>query len=250
MQKITLIFFFALFLSSSVLAADIPDFPYLLVKGDAEIKVQPDIAKISFSITEFNKDSKEATNSVSQRGQAVLALAKKLGIASEQVTSTAYNKITKRKKDDNYQELDILGYEVTQAYTVQINNISQYSPFADQLLLLPNIENIDTDFDVSAREKIESDLLKQAAKRAKKKAEDLADGMGVKVGSVYAITQDYSFSSFKAVFGSPDYESGNAPPDYVPSPSFDFVPDQNFSNMYIPKTIKISKSISVVYKIK
>ena len=234
-----------------VFAGDVPSFPYLIVSGSAEIKVQPDTAKISFSVTEFNKDAKEASLKVFKQGQAVLAIAKELGIPQEQVTSSEYTKNTKRKRDDQYNYLDILGYDVSQDYTIEINKIAQYSVLADQLLKLGNIANIRTSFDVSNRLAIEGDLLKQATKDAKKRANDLADGMGVKVISVHALSQDFSLSSYQAVFGVRDYSGvTNAPPDFVPPPSLDFVPDSAGSNMFVPKTIELRTSVNVVFKIK
>ena len=179
-----------------------------------------------------------------------MQLANKLGITPQYVTSTEYSKSTKRKQSEHFEDLEILGYEVTQTFTVEINNIIQYSPFVDQLLGMMNVGNIRTAFDVANREEIDSELLTKATKNAKQKAEDLAKGMNVKVGSVFALTQDYSFASFEAVFGAPEHQSYSAPPDFVPPPSFDFVPDQEGSNMFIPKTIELKKAVSVVFKIK
>lgn len=237
--------------SKTVFAGDAPNFPYLIVSGSAEIKVQPDTAKISFSVTEFNKDSKEASLKVFKQGQAVLAIANDLGIPKEHVTSSEYTKSTKRKRDDHYNDLDILGYEVSQDYTIEINKIAQYSVLTDQLLKLGNLENIRTSFDVSNRLAIEGDLLKQATKDARKRANDLADGMGVKVISVHALSQDFSLSSYKAVFGVRDYSGANlSPPDFIPPPSLDFSPDSVNSNMFVPKTIELRTSVNVVFKIK
>ncbi|RYY01348.1 MAG: DUF541 domain-containing protein [Gammaproteobacteria bacterium] len=238
-----------LVLGSHAIADNIPEFPFLLANGDAEIKVKPDIAKISFTIIEFNKDSKEAKLSVANRGQALIALTRKLGIDDMQVTSTEYNKSTKRKRDEHYQDLDILGYDVSQNFTVELRDISLYSSFADQLISSQNVENIRTEFKVSNEAEIDRDLLKIATANAKRNASDLASGMGVKLGPMYAVSQDHHFASLEAVFGI--YRgSVNAPPDYIPPPSLDFVPDAAGANMFIPKTILLSKSVSVVYRVK
>jgi uncharacterized protein YggE len=222
----------------------------LIVSGSAEIKVQPDSAKISFSVTEFNKDAKEASLKVFKQGQAILAIANELGIPKEQVTSSEYRKTTKRKRDDHYNDLDILGYDVSQDYTIEINKIAQYSTLADQLLKLGNLENIRTSFDISNRQALEGDLLKQATKDAKRRANNLADGMGVKVISVHALSQDFSLSSYQSVFGVRDYSGVMAPPEFAPPPSLDFVPDSAGSNMFVPKTIELRTSVNVVFKIK
>lgn len=75
--------------------------------------------------------------------------------------------------------------------------------------------------------------------------------MGLKVGAVYAVTQDSNLGEFQAVFGAPEYASvANAPPDFVPPPSLDVLHDGPNANMFVPKTIEFSKNVSVVYKIK
>jgi len=238
-------------IANCAFASEILNFPYLVASGSAEIKVAPDSAKISFSVTEFSKDAKEAGIKVFKQGQAVLAIAKELGIPKEQVTSSEYTKRTKRKRDDHYNDLDILGYDVSQDYVIEIKKIEQYTLLADQLLKLGNIENIRTSFDVSNRQAIESDLTKQATKDARKKANDLADGMGVKIISVHALSQDFSLSAYQAIFGVREYQGANmSPPEFVAPPALDFVPDSAASNMFVPKTIEISKSVNVVFKIK
>lgn len=232
-------------------SAAIPEFPFILVSGNAKVKVKPDRVKVSFRITEFNKDADKATAQVSQRGRSIVELADKLGIPASQVTSSSYNKSTTRKRDDNYNNLDILGYEIRQDFQVQIENINVYSSFADKLLTFSHVEDISSDFYVSNREEVETNLVKAAIKDAKQKAAVLMDGMGLKVGAVYAVTQDSNLGAFQAVFGAPEYASvANAPPDFVPPPSLDFVRDGPNANMFVPKTIEFSKNVSVVYKIK
>jgi uncharacterized protein YggE len=96
MKNIMMMFF--LFLCCAAKAENLPNFPFIVVKGSAETKVEPDEAKVSFSITEFNSDPKKAELTVLQRAQEILVLAKNFGISKEHVTSSAYNKSTTRKK--------------------------------------------------------------------------------------------------------------------------------------------------------
>lgn len=230
-------------------SAEVPDFPFILVTGDAEIKIKPDLAKIAFQITEFNKDADKASAQVFQRGKSIVELASKLGITPSQITSSSYNKSTVRKRDDHFNDLDITGYEIRQNFTVEITNITIYSTFVDQLLSASHVESIANDFDVSNRDAIEAELLKAAIKNAQKKATAMMDGLGLKVGSVYAVTQDSNLGAFQAVFGVHEiFSSATPPPDFVPPRTLDFVPDG--SNMFIPKTILLRKNISIVYKIK
>lgn len=74
------------------------------------------------------------------------------------------------------------------------------------------------------------------------------DGMGVKLEAVFAVSQERHFASVEAVFGI--YPgTANAPPAFVPPPSIEFLPASG-ANMFIPKTIRLSKSVSVIFRIK
>lgn len=249
--KLQRIFFviIGLLLSASSTAEKFPDFPFLMVDGRAEIKVKPDVAKISFSVFEFSKDPIEASSAVVKRGQAIVALANKLGIENNHITSMEYNKNAKRERDDNYNDLKIIGYEVSQHFTIEINNIALYSPLVDQLLSTQNIQGVRSEFSVSNEVELGRSLVQQATANAKSKAHDLADGMGVKLGSVYAVTQGRYFASLNAVFGV--YPgSVNASPAFVPPPAIDFIADSGSANMFVPKSIDLSTSVSVIFKIK
>lgn len=240
-----------LFLCCAVKAENMPSFPFIVVNGSAETKVKPDEAKVSFSITEFNADPKKAELVVLQRGQEILALAKSLGISKEQVTSSAYDKSTTRKKDENYNLLEILGYEISQNFTVEIHNIESYTHFADQLIAMKNVASIRPEFGVSNRNEIKNQLIQQATNNAKQKALNLAAGMGVKLGAVFAVSQDFNFSGVNATFAYSRGDVSLYPPDFVPPPS-EYAPatQDHISIMFVPTFLEISTSVSAIYKIK
>ena len=73
--------------------------------------------------------------------------------------------------------------------------------------------------------------------------------MGVKLGAVCSVSQGRNLASLSAVFGI-NSVSVSAPSDFVPPPSIDFLPDYANSNMFVPKTINLSKSESVIFKIR
>lgn len=225
-------------------ADDPPDFPFILANGEAAIDVKPDRAKISFTIVEFDKDPKLATTAVSQRGGEIIKAAAEYGVAKDQITSTAIQKEVRRARDQNYAALDIQGYEVSQNFTIELKDTSRYSALADKLLTLKNVANLNTEFDVSNRDEITSKLVETACRNAKKKANDLAAGLDVKLGQPFAVTQDSDFSSLTAAFwasgGREPIATGFAKSEMRSSDS---------SNMFVPKSINIRKQVNVVYKI-
>jgi uncharacterized protein YggE len=81
--------------------------------------------------------------------------------------------------------------------------------------------------------------MKEAAEKAKQKAEHMATGLGVKITSVFAFNDTGSFSSFFATFGLENESRALA---MMRSKG-------NAANIFVPQFIEVSKSINVIYKI-
>ena len=243
MKKLLTTFTTLLSLSFLAHADDPPNFPFIVANGEAFIDVKPDRAKITFNIVEFDKDPKLAAAAVSQRGGEIVKAAAVYGVSKDQITSTAIQKEIRRARDQNYAPLDIQGYEVSQSFTIELKDASQYPTLADNLLALKNVANLNSEFDVSNRDEITSKLVKTACENAKKKASDLAAGLDVKLGKPFAVTQDSDFSSLTAAFWAPG--GGSPAPMYAKA----VAQSRDASNMFVPKTINITKQVNVVYKI-
>jgi uncharacterized protein YggE len=230
-------------LSFAARADDPPPFPFILVNGEASVDVKPDRAKITFNIVEFDKDAQAAANAVSQRGAEIIRAAAEHGVARDHITSTAVQKEVRRARDQNYAPLHIEGYEVSQSFTIELRDTSRYTALADKLLTLNNVTSLNSEFDVSDRATITSQLVKTACDNARSKASDLAAGLDVRLGKPYAVTQDGDFSSLTAAFWAPGGREG--PLAFAKA----MRADAAGSNMFVPKTINISKQVSVVYRI-
>ncbi|WP_019028976.1 SIMPL domain-containing protein [Colwellia piezophila] len=221
-------------------AATIPDFPFVTVTGESTSKVKPNIVNIEFSILTFDKESNKANQLHQQTVGRLVEELKILGVIPEDISSFEVNKRTTRDRDDRYNELSILGYEVSQSFNVHLNNLSVYSEITKLLLNTNNVENINSEFDTTKRQSIEAQLIKKAGQNAKEKAQQMALGLDVKIDSVFAFNDTGSFSSFFATFG-------------LNSGRIRFVAEQRRrvppSTLFIPQFIEISKSINVVYRL-
>ncbi len=230
-----------------VFASALPDFPFIGVQGEAEIEVQPDVANIGFRLVEFSEDSDKALDAIRQRSAQVIEIARSLEIPNDAVISLGIDNEIERQinREKGYNKTNILGYEVSQSFSIKVENLTNYPKLVDKLVSIGNVGRITPRFDVSNRKEIERSLVAEAGKDAKQKAEDLASAMGVKIKSVFAITQDASFEHFFAKFGLQEQAPMG---DLRASIAYDRAGGS--MNMMIPKAIEIKKKISVVYKIK
>jgi uncharacterized protein YggE len=235
-----LVCIFILALSTNAFSSSIPDFPFVTVTGESTRKVVPDNAVINLEVVTFAKESLKANGDLNKTIQNIFTILKQHNISTNNITSFEIRKETKRAREKNgYNNLDILGYELSQIFEIKLDNLEHYSAITAELTKTNNIKSIASHFDATNRETIEIELITEAGEKAKLKANQMALGLGVKIDSVFAINDSGSYKMFFATFGL-DSDRGI---------TFNMPYASNTSSMFIPKHIEISKSINVVYKL-
>lgn len=229
-----------LLFSQLAFAASVPDFPFVVSVGHAEREVTPDTATISLDIMSFEKDSKLALKAANLATTQLMETLKKNGVPEANVEASDIEKATKRRRDE-YRTLDILGYEVSRTIKIKLDDLSKYSELMSDLVAIDNLSKAETIFDVSNRREIEAELMEEASKDAREKAERMAGSLGTKIQSVYAISQKSNFGEFFATFGVLEPPIG----------AFMMVGnDSHTTVMFVPDSISVEQSINVVFRIK
>ncbi len=231
------------FVSPTAQASNLPDFPFVLVTGEAKTKVAPDMATIHLNLMAFDKDPEQALFTVGLRGREIVKLLNELDVKKVDIKSFNLNKQIQRERTNGYGQGKISGYEVNQRFEVTLRNIEHYSLVMDKLIAMKNVNNVTINFDVSNRQSLTQALVKKAGKDAKQKAQDLAAGLDAKLGNVFAATQDSSFNEFFARFGLRQENMGRFEAMKMSDRGGNY-------NMFAPETIELRKTINVVYKLK
>ncbi len=204
MIRIFVIFIF-LTITNITSASNLPDFPFVVSTGVAEKDVLPTIATVSINVLAFNKQSDKAFEAANVASRSVIELLKKYDIDIKQLEANDIQKSTTRQRGNNYNRHEILGYEVSRNMSLTLNNLSQYSELVNDIVSIDNISGIRTQFDVSNRIQIESELIQIASKNAKNKATKMANSLDTQIHSVYAVSQASNFGDFFATFGASTY---------------------------------------------
>lgn len=225
-------------------ASPLPDFPFVAVTGSASQQVAPDQARLTFSLSTFDQNSEVAQARLNNTANAVLALLKKHGIAQTQITAFELDKSEKRRRDEQYNQLDVLGYDLRRRFLVRLNDLDAYPALMTQLYALNGVHELSTEFDISTRDSTETALVAAAAADARKKASQLAEGLGVKIHSVFAFNDSGSFPSFFATFGISAEGSSQFAVSAARMADGDGEPA-----VLIPQSIEVSKTVNVIYKI-
>ena len=237
-----IIIFLLIVIAVNCEASSLPDFPFLLSTGEARLEVQPDRVEITLTIEEFNKEPNVALKIVNERALELIGISKKYGVQHDDITSYQIDKRIRRNRGKSYEDLEIIGYEFSQPFKLILNSIDRYPEYLEELLKLKNVDGINASYDVSNRNEFETKLVILASEDARKNATQLSEAMDVRLGSIYALTQDSHFGSFFANFGlkKEDFDNAQPPPDN---------PGHRLG-LFAPKSISLYQTIYVVYKIK
>lgn len=240
MKKIVLIVCLWL-VASLAFASSLPEFPFVSSNGYAEEKLPPNMAKVSFWLKSFNEKPENAVDTIRQRSKELLEFCTKHEIKREDIVAYEINKNIVREIKD-YQQLNILGYEVTRQFTINLNGLEKYQPLAKKLLSMENVESLDTKFDRTDREKIESELLTKAAADAKRQAEHLAKGFDAQIDSVFAISK-HKFEDIDYFLIGAEYL------ERIDLGSGQALPDEKES-IFVPSTIIFKNMVGAIFRLK
>lgn len=227
----------------SVTASPIPDFPFVTVTGDSSRKVAPDMVTIELQALVFDKDAKQAQAKLEKTTVSLVTLLEENAIDLNKISSQQVNKRTKRaRKNNSYDDLEILGYELTRQFKIELNDLKHFAALSNALLKMDNIVGISNKFDVSNKQEIGLELIAEAGAKAKTKANQMATGLGVELGSVFAFNDTGSFQTFFATFGLGSENHYNRRT----------MADMGFRSekaAFIPEFIEITKRVNVVYRL-
>lgn len=177
-------------------AAETPQPPRIIVSGEGEATVAPDLALLSLSVMREAKTAREALNANNDAMAAVIAAMKAAGIA-ERDLQTASIQINPRynypNKPDGNQEAELVAYQVTNTLSVRVRDISKTGEILDKAVSLGVNQGGGISFTNENPAAAITEARKKAVADALAKAKTLAEAASVSVGKVMEITdQNYA----------------------------------------------------------
>ena len=227
-------------MSSAALASPLPDFPFINVTGMAKLDVAPDSARVQLVIRHTGATAEAATQAVYQQSARLLQFLQTQGVTEEDIEAAQLDKSALYK---DYNDRTITGYEASQPVTLTLKQLTNYAAIMDFLFKQPQIFNIQASFDSSQREQHEQKLSQLAGENARQRAQQLAAVQGVKISSVFAISDTADWGSLAGDFG---FSAGAV--SYGMLRKADMA--QSTGMLVLPKHISLEKSVKVIYKIK
>lgn len=164
---------------------DIPN--TLTFTGEAEVRIEPDMARVSFSVEEEADDANDAQEVVNEKIANMLDALEDLNISDKDIKTTYFN--TNPRYDWNEGERILRGYVVTQGIEVIIRDVDSTNEVLGMLVEQGATNLSGPYFEIDDEEAYERVARKQAIKAAREKAEELAEDLGVRLVRIVSFNE-------------------------------------------------------------
>lgn len=157
-------------------AADLPAYPFIHVTAAADLHVMPDTGEIDFDIVSTDADLEAAWKLVHERLTASRALLAAQGVKVEDVS---VQDVLRRPLKEGER---VTAIETRAAVHATVRDLNGWTALIQSLMGLPNVESLAVAFSRSDADKIEAELVSRALGAARVKAQNIAVGIGAKLG--------------------------------------------------------------------
>ena len=174
-------------------------------EGKGEVSAQPDIATISFTIRESQKELKNAQDKVTAKEKAVLTFLDSKSIAKKDIKTENYSSYP--KYDSFYgipcyggvgmpcrQEVPkIIGYEVSENISVKVRDIAKAGEIVKGIGATGVSEMNGPNFSIEDENKLKEQARKIAIDNAKAKAKILSQDLGIRLVRIVSFSENGNY---------------------------------------------------------
>lgn len=183
LKPLALMLALAAALPSSAQASPLPGYPFVHVSADATRYTTPNIGALDFLVTALDADPGQARDTIETRLAEVRALLQEQGIALEDLETRDVRREPGRNAagEPTPQELRVSVHLI-------VRDLSKWRAVVAPLLDKPNLNSFSTSFDLVERDQVEAELMADALRDARRRAEIIAKGARRKLGPVTGVT--------------------------------------------------------------
>jgi len=238
MNKYFSMFCFLFFTSITVIASQLPDYPFIHAEGGASIYLNPDIGEIGFEITVSDQNAEIAAQQLSKINNSVLNLLTEQNIPPSDIEIYELKKKLRTVEGTNVKpETTIV--DLKQGIQITVRDLTKWESLIGPLLIIDNLGDFYSSFDRTDRQKIKDDLTSDAIRNAQHNGNVMAAGVGKHLGAVVGMSEgklkDLGFSMGLTATDRSETESQRL---------------HSLSNFSAPAAIKFSEVVDVIFKIK
>ena len=161
-----------------------------VVSGEGKVAVTPDIASVTFGISETGVSLKTVQNSVNTKSKSLTDAIKELGISEKDIKTTSYNVYPQYDWSNSSQK--IIGYQVSTNYRVTIKDFDKVN---EAIVVATNAGaniagGVSFELDDSTKTEKMNEARALAVTNAKSKADGLAKAAGITLGKIINVSEN------------------------------------------------------------
>jgi uncharacterized protein YggE len=156
--------------------------------GQGEVRAQPDRATVTLGVTARRPTLDAARREANRVTEALLAVARGLGIPDAQVRSTRVDVNPEYSWSDAKRSREFQGYVVQRQLIVDLTEIDKLGALLEKGITAGANVVQEPVLDSSRRKDLEREALARALEDARRNAEVLAKGVGMRVGNARSVT--------------------------------------------------------------
>ena len=218
----------------SAVAADLPAYPFIHVSAYGSAVMMPDVGTVEFEIAAHNADPELALKTVQERIDEIRALMQQLGLPEADLEMRDIRREMSKTEPV---------YELRSSVKLTVRNLANWKTLVQPLLDKPNLDGFMTGFDSSERAKVELELMGDAIRMARRKADSVAAGFGRKVGAVAGVSTSELKNLSRAMNLSPVEFNNYRGNQERPAPA-------DRAELVTVTTIKLQQPVDVIFRIK
>ncbi|MFK3737101.1 SIMPL domain-containing protein [Massilia sp. TN1-12] len=168
-------------------AADLPAYPFVHVTGSAFQAALPDIGSLDFEIVATDADPAAARAVLEARMGELHALMRQVGLDPEDAQAREVRQSVRKGEQGAAGEPL---YEIRCDVHVNVRNLTVWPALAGGLLGKPNLDSFAASFGLSTMDQLNDELVTEAIRDARRRADVMAAAAGRRVGAVMGATPD------------------------------------------------------------
>lgn len=169
----------------------------IIVTGEGDAALVPDMAIVSLSVNKMAPTAGEALKANAEAMSAVIAALKKRGIEDRDLQTSGLSinpqyHYPDQNSEGQTAEPTLIGYQVINSLSVRLRDVAKTGEVLDEAVTLGINQSAGITFLNSDTKAAEAEARKAAVKAARDKAEGLAEAAGVKLGRLVEMSENLS----------------------------------------------------------
>lgn len=173
-------------------AQEAPATPRIVVAGQGEAAIAPDMAWLNLSVMRQADTARAALDQANEAVSGVIAALKQAGIEDRDLQTSGLSidpRYVYPQNNDGSQQPRIVGYQVTNSLSVRVRDLARLGEVIDRAVTLGVNQGGGITFDNDDPKEAVAQARRRAVTEAREKAQTLAEAAGVGLGRVIEISE-------------------------------------------------------------